>query len=213
MSETTKPTSPAAKILFFLIGLAFGGGAAGAGFLVYNQQQQRAFEAQVAELQVKAAAQMPGKLLDAAINELGGNLGGLGLGGNPQIAPRVVAPAAAPVVVSEEVKVNEIGKGFVADLENNRVAAAYRSMSDGFQKKTERKDFDALVAKFPGLRRLSAFSREQKTRKNNDKSWEFYFTSQDTQGFVGKNLVNLALTIAKDGDEWRIDELEITAEK
>lgn len=216
MSETAAPNSPIPKVLFFLVGLILGGAAASGGFLVYNQQKQSAFEAQIADLEAKLAAKLPGdpgKLLNAALGQVG-NFGGLIPNVNLPGAPQPAAPAV-PLVVSDEIKVDELGKGFIADLESNRVLSAYKTMSDDYQKKTERKDFDALIAKFPGLRRMnsSSYPREQKIRKHNDKSWEFYFTGRDAQGAFGKNLVNLALTISKDGDEWRINELEITAEK
>ncbi len=213
MSEAAAPNSPMPS---FLVGLILGGAAASGGFLVYNQQKQRTVEAQVADLEAKLAAKFPadpGKLLNAALDQVG-NFGGLIPVGNLPGAARPAAPAV-PVVVSDEIKVDEIGKGFIGDLESNRFLSAYKTMSDAYQKKTERKDFDALIAKFPGLRRMnsSSYPREQKIRKHTDKSWEFYFTGRDAQGAIGKNLVNLALTITKDGDEWRIHELEISAEK
>ena len=116
----------------------------------------------------------------------------------------------------EEEAVLEAGKSLVADLESNRLSAAYKSTTADYQKQTDRKTFDEMIRTVPGVRHLSTVSsfREQKARKAPDgKSWEFYFTGQDMNQSAGKNTVNVAATFVQEADAWRVQELEITADK
>jgi hypothetical protein len=212
-----------AKILFLLLGLIVGSVAASGAFFVYAQQQRRAFEEERQVLEAKLAAAQarpginlpvdPGKLLEGVLNQVGNNLPGApGIFELPGKADWIAKVVTAP---DEEAKILDLGKGFVADLENNRLASAYRTTSAAYQQKVERKMFDEEVNKFRELRNLVSIStyREQKARRSADaKFWEYYFTGQISGAVAGKNVVNIALTFAKDGAEWRVQDVEIASE-
>jgi hypothetical protein len=119
----------------------------------------------------------------------------------------------------EEEKVKQAGKGFVEDLEKDRLASAYRATTAAYQKRTERKAFDELVEKSPEVRSLSTFeqSRQEKVRRvAADKDYEYYFTGLHlgTGPHLGNNrLVNIALKLVEEGGEWKVDDVEIRVGK
>ncbi len=116
----------------------------------------------------------------------------------------------------EEAKIEELGKDFVADLERNRLASAYRVTSAAFQKRTERKMFDELVGKHPELTDLTSDESdgEHKVRKLADgKGYDYFFTGKQAGAFSGGKLVNVALTFVREGSEWRVEQIEITVMK
>jgi hypothetical protein len=195
MSEVSRP--PGAKWCFLVIGLVVGAAAASGGFILYMQQQSRA--------QAAALAANPGMLVKDMMNQLPAN---------PlnAIAP-VIRPNAA--ASDEEAKILELGKEFISDLETNRLASAYRTMTGIYQHNVDRAAFDANILKVPGLRRLNAVNgaRDQKVRKNaEEKSYRYYFTGRDMIAPAGKEMVNVSLTWVKDGNDWRVTDMEITAE-
>jgi hypothetical protein len=197
MTEVSRPPSLGAKWGFFVIGLVVGAAAASGGFLVYMEQQRQA--------QVAALMANPNQLAKDIMNQLPGN------------PLNAIAPVMKPNAPAndEEAKILELGKEFVSDLETNRLASAYRTMTSIYQTNVDRGAFDANILKVPGLRRLSGAlgARDQKVRKNaEEKSYRYYFTGRDTQAPAGKEMVNVALTWVKDGGEWRAREMEIMAE-
>jgi hypothetical protein len=120
---------------------------------------------------------------------------------------------SSPKAHREEEAVKEIGKGFVADLEKNRLASAYRTTTGKYQGKIPRKEFDALVAKYPALRNLdsSTFSREYKASKMaGGTQYGFYFTGRVNS--ARNELLNVALILVQVDGDWRVDDVEVAIE-
>ena len=72
--------------------------------------------------------------------------------------------------------------------------------------------FDMMVGRFPSLTRLVQFdmNREYKIKKmTGNKGYEFYFTGTDSG--VGQQLVNFMFLFSQVGNDWLVDDLEITA--
>jgi hypothetical protein len=128
---------------------------------------------------------------------------------------------------SEEAKVLAFGKAFVADIEENRLASAYRSTSAAYQKQVERKAFDEMIEKH-AVRKLEQPTHHQtKVRKSPDgKEYEFYCTahelnSRDPLGPVAFGpgsagvgpRVNFALTVSSENGAWKANSVEIKLEK
>lgn len=128
---------------------------------------------------------------------------------------------------SEETEVLECGIGFVADVEQNRLASAYRSTSAAYQKQVERKVFDAMIEKH-GIKPLETITHRQHkvTKLPGGKGYEFYCTARELNAreFGGPRALNLndpgvgprvnfALTISSENGAWKISTLEITVEK
>lgn len=125
------------------------------------------------------------------------------------------APGVKLTLGTPESKVMEVGKEFVKDIENNRLASAFRTLSSAYQAKLDRQKFDEMIAKVPQVRRLSSSipSRDCKVRKLGEgKAYDFFFTGRDNYAESGKDLVNFALTFTQENGEWRVEEMEITAE-
>jgi hypothetical protein len=173
-------------ILAGLIGLVVGGVAAGSilGFLLVRQQARHE-----AELAAVNAGTQPIKDLRDGI--------------------AVFNPPKPNEADPEERQVTKFGTEFVEDLENNRLASAYRVMSTEYQKKTERAMFDEMVTSLPGLRTIGDYDRKPKTRKLQDGKWDFYFTGTERNTF---KKVNVTLTVARMKEDWRVEELEILTE-
>jgi hypothetical protein len=109
--------------------------------------------------------------------------------------------------------VKQVGKDFVVDLERDRLASAFGSTSAAFQKRTERKAFDDLVAQHAEVRTLIQVPefREEKVKKlTADKGYDYYFTAPM---FGSNKLVNVALRIVKEDNEWKVDDVEIRSDK
>jgi hypothetical protein len=173
-------------LLGFVLGAAVASGVFG---LVLHEMQQR-HRAELAAVGIKID---PAGLLEAALGKSDPN------------RSRVTSGA-------DESKILEIGKAFVADLEYHRFVSAYRSTTAAYQMQTPRKMFDEMIEKFPGIRRMNeAVVRDCKVRKGSDgKGYEFYCTAKDNQDL---SLINFSLVLLQENGDWKVNELEITAEK
>jgi hypothetical protein len=206
-----------AIVLSALGGLAVGGALVSGILLFVLNEQRKRYQAEVETLQAEVerltlpqtAADGLARLATSGLNAVVGSS----------------APGSQPQVDSEEAKALEFGKAFVADLENNRLASAYRSTSASFQKQTERKAFDEMIAKNPGIRNLASdpTTREHKVRKSSDgEGYEFYCTARDLGGHSGQprvaigfgvgKLLNIALMLTQENGALKVAELEITPE-
>ena len=127
----------------------------------------------------------------------------------------------------EEAQVLAFGKAFVSDIEENRLASAYRATSAAYQKQVERKAFDEMIEKQP-IRKLELPNHHQtKVRKSADgKEYEFYCTARELNSrdpigprsfgtdSAGVGLrVNFALTIGMENGAWKVNSVEIKLEK
>jgi cell division protein FtsB len=134
------------------------------------------------------------------------------LGGSPATGPR------KPKLTDEEEKVTLTANEFVADLEKGRLASAYLSTSDTYQKRTARKAFDELVEAQPILKKLAKTEhlREHKIKKlPKGKAYEYYLTSAELGNgdALGPNLLNMTLRLIDEEGEWKVDEIEIKVTK
>lgn len=187
MSEHARPSRGAfLVVLAGLVGAALGAAVTGAVFWVLMARQQVRHEAELAAV----------------------GLGAAGLDALRQAAPGGGKPAAP----SEEAQAKKFGEGFVADLEANRLASAYRSMTSEYQKKTDRKTFDALIDGYPQVQKLWSSRTEQVRKAAEGGGWEYYATCQEHGRAEPHNKVNFALILVKERDAWRVAELEITAD-
>jgi len=166
-------------------------------------QRQRAYEAQLINLGLQVTptgitGSLFGVGIDVGAGGMGISVGGNGRGGTYQ---------------GTEKEVLEVGKEFVGDLENLRLVSAYRSLSSALRSKTERTAFEAEIAKFPTIRELvSEYSRQYKVRKALDGvGYEFYCTARTVN--YPQFTVNVALTLMKEDNAWRVSEFEISDDK
>jgi len=202
MSEpTTSSASPekTSWLLNGLVGLLIGAALTSGVFLILMRRQEARHQEQLAALRPKSIDLV--NMLNSA------------LGNSTDKAPQT---AAATPADAEAAKVLAFGKAFVADLENDRLASAYRTTTATYQAKQQRKEFDEMVHKIVGVRRLiqQESDRESKVRKQADGTGhEFYFTGHDYQASGQNNRINLALVIVPEKDGFRVSELELTAEK
>jgi hypothetical protein len=203
MSQT--PSQLSNSIPSILVGLLMGiilGGGISSGIWYYVMRQRQA------ELEALRLAGKTLGLVDTSFDSLTGQI-------NPNANQSLEGSnASSSDSVSKEIE--NLGKAFVYDLEKNRLAAAYRSTSASYQKKTERKKFDEIIEAVPSIKGLSPIpsSRESKVRKMpGGKQYGYYFTGQFAMN-LPFHLVNVALIYAKSEDnEWQIEELEISKDK
>lgn len=190
------------KFAWFLLGVLVGGSAVAGGGYFYLQSQEQD-QHQFGNLNF----QQPGVIKNLQ------NLNPHAVVGDLK---KKFLPDGRPGPEQDDMsKILALGKEFVSDLEQNRLASAYRSTAEGYQASKTRPDFDEMVVKHPGLRRLNPAltSRVEKARKGADgKWWEYYFTGKDSAMATTKDMINVALTFTKGGSEWQIIEVEITDE-
>jgi hypothetical protein len=115
------------------------------------------------------------------------------------------------VLTEEEVKVHDLCQGFIEDVEAKRLLAAYRVTSKNYQTKTPRMKFDEMIDKvklLPALKQRIV-TREFRIRSSpGGKGYDFGYTI--TSG-TSNQAVSFVLLVSKgEGDEWRIDDVEIT---
>jgi len=169
------------SFLAFFLGVLLGGGIASAVFTFVLIEQQARMHHEVSE----------------AAHRLG--LKGIHVAGN-LIDIKTEGDASQQSVL-------DAGKAFVDDLEKHRLLKVYRSTTEEFQKKTPQDMFTAYVEKYPTLRQMQSFSREQKIRTlPKNKGHEYYFTGLE----AGGGFFNIALTLTEGDGEWLIDDLQFS---
>jgi hypothetical protein len=123
-------------------------------------------------------------------------------------------PAAKEVKPApDEETVKKVGKDFVDDLARDSLASAYRSTSAAFQKRTERKAFEEMIEKTPQVKTMSTAGLNQPERVKKsagDKGYEYYYTAFDLG--MGK-YINISLILLKEGDDWKVDDMEVRVGK
>ena len=130
-----------------------------------------------------------------------------------QVETLAKGPAKETKPTPEEEKVKQVGKSFVDDLAHDSLASAYRSTTAAFQKRTERKAFDEMIEKTPQVKSMytTGVTQPERVKKSSgDKGYEYYYTAYETGSF---KLVNISLILVKDGDEWKVDDVEIRVGK
>jgi hypothetical protein len=126
-----------------------------------------------------------------------------------QVETLTKGPAKETKPAPDEEKVKQAGTSFVNDLAQDSLASAYRSTTAAFQKRTERKSFDEMIEKTPQVKFMSTNGIAQPVRVKKitgDKGYEYYYTAYETGAFKP---VNISLILVKDGDEWKVDDVEI----
>jgi hypothetical protein len=113
----------------------------------------------------------------------------------------------------DEERVKKVGGEFVGDLSRDSLASAYRSTTAAFQKRTERKAFDEMIEKTPQVKTMGTggIKEPQRVKKSaGDKGYEYYYTAIDCGT---SKYVNISLTLLKEGDDWKVDDVEIRVGK
>ena len=96
--------------------------------------------------------------------------------------------------------------GFLRDIRQGRLDSAYQSTSAAYQKRVSRKDFDAYVAAHAVLKTQpqgGLMPHNFNPFANAASRYEFEYTTAEP----GK-LVTVIVGVVKEGDQWKLDELE-----
>jgi hypothetical protein len=193
ITTSIKKPSGFPSALLFLAGLLIGGGIATGIFVVVLHAQEERHQEQLAAISRATGVEL--------VNLVGKDLPNLNKGGKE----------GDKKLSGDEAKILEIGKGLTQDLEKNRLTSVYRSTTPDYQRKNDRPMFDKMVERFPTLTELSQneFERDYKVKKlPGNKGYEFYFTGQER--FPPRRLVNFSFLFVQTGDEWLVDDVEIT---